>query len=177
MAKAILLTGRPGCGKTTLIRRVVEQLAVPAGGFYTREIRKERKRLGFELVTLDGQQGMLAHVGRPGRPRIGKYGVDLSALEGIGVAAVEEALATGKLVVVDEIGPMELLSARVRKAILRVLDGDYRMLATIALRDSAFTRRIKGRADVTLIEVRPDNRNELSSQIVDMIQAWSSAGR
>ena len=40
MMKNILLTGRPGCGKTTLIKRVVEELALPAGGFYTEEIRQ-----------------------------------------------------------------------------------------------------------------------------------------
>ena len=57
---AFLLTGRPGCGKTTLIRRLVEGLGVSAGGFYTEEIRRGSRREGFALVTLDGRTVTMA---------------------------------------------------------------------------------------------------------------------
>ncbi len=56
MTRKVLLTGRPGCGKTTLIKRVVNELAVPAGGFYTEEIRERGERVGFKIITLDGQE-------------------------------------------------------------------------------------------------------------------------
>jgi nucleoside-triphosphatase len=54
MPKRILLTGRPGCGKTTLINRIVSDLALPVGGFYTQEIREVGQRVRFKLITLDG---------------------------------------------------------------------------------------------------------------------------
>jgi nucleoside-triphosphatase len=81
MGRAILLTGHPGCGKTTLLRKIIERLPFPVHGFYTQEIRPSGVREGFEIVTLDGQHGILAHVSFPGPVKVGKYGVDLSVLE------------------------------------------------------------------------------------------------
>ncbi len=111
MTKKVLLTGRPGCGKTTLIKRVVSELARPAGGFYTEEIRAHGERLGFKIITLDGQEALLAHVDFKTPERVGKYGLDLSALETVGVEALREAVHARQLVVIDEIGPMELRSS------------------------------------------------------------------
>jgi nucleoside-triphosphatase len=104
MTKKVLLTGRPGCGKTTLIKRVVDEVAVPAGGFYTEEVRESGQRVGFKMITLDDQESLLAHVDFKTQQRVGKYGLDLSALETVGVAALREAMRARQLVVLDEIG-------------------------------------------------------------------------
>jgi nucleoside-triphosphatase len=81
VSNKILLTGRPGCGKTTLIKRIASKLGRAAGGFYTEEIRRGRTRVGFKLVTLDGDEAVLAHVDFKTSERVSKYGLDLSALE------------------------------------------------------------------------------------------------
>src|SRR5438132_14345400 len=119
MPKRTLLTGRPGCGKTTLIKRIVSDLALPVGGFYTQEIRERGQRVGFKLITLDGKEAVFAHVDFPaavGPERVGKYGLDLSALEAIGVAAIRDAVRAERLTVIDEIGPMEIRSSSFREA-------------------------------------------------------------
>src|SRR5207244_10346469 len=64
----------PGCGKTTLVRRVVKEVAQPAGGFYTEEIRKHRERVGFKIVTFDGKESVFAHLNLKTQQRLGKYG-------------------------------------------------------------------------------------------------------
>ena len=171
MGKAILLTGLPGSGKTTLIRRVVADLNTLAGGFYTQEIRGAGVRKGFEIVTLDGRRGILAHVDVRGRHRVGKYGVDLAALEVVGVAAIHAAIAAGSLVVIDEIGPMEILSEPFRRAVLAALESASPVLGTIVRRSTPFTDAIKARPGVTIIEVRPDNRTTLLPQIVELLQS------
>src|SRR3990170_8149394 len=107
---AILLTGRPGCGKTTLIREVVRSLDVPAGGFYTEEVRAAGRRLGFDLVTLDGRRACLASVNSRSRLRVSRYGVELAALDGLGTEAIRSGIAGASLIVIDEIGKMELHS-------------------------------------------------------------------
>lgn len=56
MRLVILLTGDPGCGMTTLIQRVLADLSLPVGGFYTQEVREGRTRKGFEIITLDGRR-------------------------------------------------------------------------------------------------------------------------
>jgi nucleoside-triphosphatase len=78
--RKILLTGRPGCGKTTLIKRVVNNLPRGAGGFYTEEIRDRGTRAGFKIVTLNGEEAVFAHVDFKTPHHVGKYGLDLSAL-------------------------------------------------------------------------------------------------
>jgi nucleoside-triphosphatase len=165
--RKILLTGRPGCGKTTLIKRVVKQLALPAGGFYTQEIRKRGERVGFKISTLDGKQAVLAHVDFPaatGPQRVGKYGLDLSALK-TGIEAIRAAMHARQLVVIDEIGPMELRSRAFRDAVTEALNSGVPILGTITARSFPFSDAIKKRPDVTLIEVRSDNREQLVSEL------------
>ena len=161
----VLLTGRPGCGKTTLVKRVVKNLSQRAAGFYTEEIRDRGVRVGFRLVTLDGDEGVLAHVDLETPERLGKYGLDLSALETVGVGAIRDAVRARQLVVIDEIGPMEIRSAMFRDAVNEVLESDVALLATIFARSLPFTDAIKSRPDVTLVEVRADNREKLVSEL------------
>ena len=167
MIGRVLLTGRPGCGKTTLVMRVVNELAVPAGGFYTEEIREHGGRVGFKLATLDGKEAVLAHVNFKTRQRLGKYGLDLSALETVGIEALRRAVRARQLVVIDEIGPMEIRSAVFRDVVNDVLDSPEPsgILATITARSLPFTDAIKKRPDVTLVEVRLDNRDQVFAEL------------
>ena len=169
MREKVLLTGRPGCGKTTLIKRIVNKLARSVGGFYTEEMREGGTRVGFKLVTLDGEEAVFAHVDFKTRVRVGRYGLDLSALE-VGVKAIREAVRT-QLVVIDEIGPMEIRSAIFREAVSDALDSEAPLLATIFARSLPFTDAIKSRPDVILIEVRPDNREQLVSELSEQFMA------
>ncbi len=163
----VLLTGRPGCGKTTLIKRLVNELQVRAGGFYTEEMRERGARVGFKLVTLEGAEAVFAHVDFKTPERVGKYRLDLSAVEKIGVEAVREAARRKWLVVIDEIGPMEIRSAVFREAVNEALDSPeaFGMLATIVARSLPFTDAIKARSDVTVIEVRTENRQRLVADL------------
>jgi len=166
MAEAYLLTGRPGVGKTTCLLRILERLPLRAAGFYTREIRGAGGRVGFELVTLEGESAVLAHVDRRGSPRVGRYGVDLEALERIGVRAIEAACSGAELVVVDEIGKMELASDRFRAAVLAVLEGPVPLLGAILLAPHPWADRIKADPRATLIPVRVETRDAVVEELV-----------
>jgi nucleoside-triphosphatase len=166
MRDAILLTGPPGCGKTTAIRRVLEDLETEAHGFFTQEMREGGRRIGFKLITLDGREGVLAHTDIGGASRVGKYGVDLLVMDGIAVDAIRAGIAAGGLIVVDEIGPMELLSAQFRLAVIEALEADLPLLGTIMRRRSPFADRIKARQDVRLIEMRRGSTEPIVKQIL-----------
>ena len=171
VTEKVLLTGRPGCGKTTLIKRVITDLPRRAGGFYTEEMREAGVRVGFKLVTLDGAEAVFAHVDFKSAERIGKYRLDLAALEAVGVKALREAVRGRRVVVIDEIGPMEIRSALFRDAVIEALDSGAPVLATIVARSLPFTDAIKKRSDVTLIEIRLDNRERLVSELADRFRS------
>ncbi len=165
----VLITGRPGCGKTTLIERLANRLGDRAGGFLTREIRREGRREGFEILTLDGRRGILAHEALASKLRVGRYGVDLAALESIGVAAVRDALAAGRLVVIDEIGKMELASSAFRAVVSEALDSPRPVLATIHAYAHPFTDALKCRSDVRLLELTPFNRSAVENEVCRLL--------
>ena len=165
MTQKVLLTGRPGCGKTTLIQRIVKGLALPAGGFYTEEIRQRDVRVGFKLITLEGKEAVFADIKFKTSERVGKYGLDLAKLETVGVPAIHEAVSAQQLVVIDEIGPMEIRSAIFRDAVSKIFETRVPILATITARPFPFTDAIKKRPDVRVVDVRPNNREQLVSEL------------
>ncbi len=169
MGKTLLLTGHPRSGKTTIIRQVVAQLGDAAGGFYTEEISGPGGRKGFRLITLDGQEAVLAHRTFRGRgiPRVGRYGVDMRAMA-MGVAAIRRAMAEGKIVVVDEIGKMELLSPDFRQVMMEAVLGPSVILGTILYKPHPHADLFKTLAQVTIWEVNRRTRDALPAKVL----AW-----
>lgn len=167
MAKVtnLLLTGRPGVGKTTVVERVVKNLSMPAGGFYTREIREGRRRVGFRLATWDGKSGIMSHVRFDTPYRVGKYGVDIRVIDKIGVPAIQEAMTSGNIIVIDELGRMELFSETFQETVWKALERKLPLLGVIQERPHPFLNRVRKRPDVELIPVNIENRNTLVDQL------------
>jgi len=162
----VLITGLPGVGKTTLLKRVVEKLNCPAFGFYTSELREAGKRVGFSLTTLSGEEGILSHRDVKSPYRVGKYRVDLKSFESLGVSELEKGLATDSLLVIDEIGKMELFSERFKKTLLEAMEAPNPVLATILYKSHPFCDRLKKRTDTELIKIDTPNREELVDTLV-----------
>jgi len=156
----VLLTAPPRSGKSTLIERIVARLDRPLAGFLTREIRERGRRVGFAINTLDGQEGVLAHVGHKSRHRVGQYGVNLADLDRIAVPSLRPD-DPAALVIVDEIGQMECFSQKFRQAVVDLLDSDSDVLGSIALKGGSFIQSIKARPGVEVIAVTPANRDQL----------------
>ncbi len=175
MGRAYLLTGRPGVGKTTCLRKILDLLQLPAEGFFTEEIREAGERLGFFLLTLGGRQTTLAHVNRSGGPRVGKYRVNPEALGSVGVPAIYDAIREGSLVVIDEIGKMEMTSPAFRRAVEAALQSPVTVLGTILRAPDPWADRVKRHPTVELIEVTPANRDRLPAELAARL-ALPSAG-
>lgn len=162
MALRILVTGKPGVGKTTLVRRVVASLSRPVRGFWTQEARRGGKRYGFQVRTFTGGQVWLARTDWPQGPRIGRYRVNVTGFERLVLPELRmEGVSPDTLVVLDEIGPMELLSSAFREVVLALFEGPWDILATVVLRPHPFTDTLKARSDVELLYLTPENRDDL----------------
>lgn len=164
----ILLSGRPGCGKTTVIQRSLELIGHDrCAGFYTREVREGEQRIGFDVVTLDGRRGPLARIGIAG-PRVGRYGVDIRSFERLALPALA-ARADGsqrRILVLDEIGKMELLSMAFIELLRRLVDDpSSAILGTVLAGRHPVVDAIRCRDDIELIQVTTGNRDGLPAKI------------
>ncbi len=161
-----MVTGQPGVGKTTLVRKAAADLAHRRPvGFYTAEIRERRARKGFELVSLDGRRGVLSHVDVRGPHRVGKYGVDVEGFERF-LDTIQWSGPDAGLLVIDEIGKMECFSQKFRALVRQILDSDTPVLATVARKGSGLIGEVKQRPDVELLELTAGNRDSLVGEIV-----------
>ena len=168
--KNLLITGLPGVGKTTLIKKLYEELKpLHPAGFYTAEIREGGIRRGFELIGLDGKRGLLSHVAIETPYRVGKYRVDVRGFEDFLEAISFFGASTG-IVMIDEIGKMECLSERFKRVLKEILDGEKRVIATIASGGSGLIEEIKIRQDVRLFEMTQKNRGSLLVEILEEIK-------
>jgi len=175
MAKNTLLTGVPGVGKTTLVRRAVEASGMTvAGGFYTEEIREKGRRAGFRVRTLDGRHGVLAHVNSQSPYRVSRYGVNVGVFDTLGVSSIETALQNPGLIVIDEIGRMELFSKMFQEAVVLALGSDHPVFGVIQQRRGGFLDAIRARADTNVIEITEANRTTMLSKVLAELRTATS---
>ena len=169
MKGALLLTGKPGTGKTALIKEALARTKVKRGGFYTEEIRTGGIRQGFRIVTLDGREAILAHVNISSPHQVSKYKVDTGAVNSVGVSALRQALKEAELIVIDEIGKMELLLPQFREAVTQAINSGKRVLGTIMLNPHPFADEIKRHPDVETLLVTRDNRTEVMRKVLNWL--------
>jgi nucleoside-triphosphatase len=167
--KNILITGRPGIGKTTLIQKLAGRLRDRRPrGFYTEEIRQAGVRKGFRLVDLEDGRLILAHVDFASRQRVGKYGVDVQSFDDY-LRIRDFAGSAGRLVIIDEIGKMECFSELFVRMIVDILDSDKTIIATIAEKGGGVIQQVRNRDDVHLIKIDTGNRDSMVDLIVHML--------
>ena len=166
----IFLKGKPGIGKTTIIKKWISEILSQAGGFYTEEIREKNKRIGFKIKTIDGKEGFLAEIGK-GKYNVGKYMVNLEIFEEIGVKTLEEKLNNEsiKYIVIDEIGKMELFSEKFKEVVKKIIKSDKNVIGVITMAKNEFIEELK-KYDIKIIEVNEKNRNILLNKKLKEIE-------
>jgi len=167
--KNLFLSGPPGIGKTTIIQKTIGKLFVAATGFYTREIREGSRRVGFSIITLDGKEGILAHVRAKGKFKVGRYTVNIEDIERLAVPAMTPK-SPQELIVIDEVGKMECFSEAFRNALVGALDSPNTVLGTIAARGTNCIESIKRRDDLTILAINLHNRNALPDKLAAMLR-------
>lgn len=172
--RIFLITGGPGIGKTTVVSKTVTALkarGLAVGGMISQEARDCCTRKGFEVIDVaTGKNGWLAHVDQKTGPQVGKYHVNLSDLERIGVKAIASATKDCDVVVVDELGPMELFSNKFKQAVQAAMESGKVVLAVVhAKAKDPLIEQAKQSPDAELFTVTVGNRDGLPELIVARI--------
>jgi nucleoside-triphosphatase len=168
----LLLTGTPGIGKTTVIRRAADRLKDNGlRGFYTEEVREKGERRGFRLVSFQGTAHIIAHVKFPKSHRVGKYGVAIETLDD--AAALLRPDTKARLYLVDEIGKMECLSERFIAAMRVLISSVIPIVATVGARGGDFIAEVKRMPACELWHVTHANRDNLPSLILTSLREFS----
>ena len=157
-------------GKTTLVNKIITQLSCKIGGFYTHEMKENGRRTGFYITDFEGNQMVMASEKSDSPYRVNIYGVNIEAFEMIGIPAMERALQNADLIIIDEIGRMEMFSPKFCDLLRKVFDSDKPLLATIKKVDCELTKELKARDDVVKYEVTNENRDPLFQEILTVIQ-------
>lgn len=171
----VLVTGLPGCGKSTLVNRLVEKArtkGIIVGGISTPEFRLSTGRRGGFLIQdiATGEKQIMASVDRSSPFSVGRYGVNLQAIQEVGVKAINSAITEADLVVVDEIGKMELAVSEFKTSVAGALNSTKPVLGTVGMRlKTAFVTEIKNRSDVTLFVLTPETRSQVYQNVVNLI--------
>lgn len=178
--KNILLTGPPGVGKTTVIKKVVSNLKaskLKLQGFYSEEERSGGRRIAFVMHTLDGQKEYLAHQNFSSKYSIRNYGVSIKNIESTAVPSMLP-LDPDHVIIIDEIGKMECFCEKFKSATRTALDSSNIVLGTIPSNAAGFMKQIKERPDIEIVEISQENRDEivqvLSEKIIEIYKEKNS---
>lgn len=127
--------------------------------------------MGFEIQDLlTGESGILSHVDRQVGPRVGKYRVNLDGLESIGARSILTAVREAELIVVDEVGPMELTSEAFIDAVREAFRSENRVLGTIHFRARhSLIDEIRSNLEIEVIEVTESNKNALVEKLIALL--------
>lgn len=172
----IFLTGEPGCGKTTAINKVREMLTAQGrkvGGIVSGEIREKGVRVGFSLKDLSTDEtGILAHIAQRDGPTVGKYHVNLADIQRIAVTAIKRAILEADVIMVDELGPMELNSMPFILTVEMALATPKHFIGTIHKRASHYlVAAIRSNPTYQVLEVTPNNRDGLPKVVTERIES------
>lgn len=164
------ITGYPGVGKTTLVKRVLAAVPLRAGGMLTEEVCRCGRRVGFLLRDVaTGREGYLAHQHLCDGPEFGRYRLCLRDLEEIGAGAILRAIEEAELIVIDEVGPMELQSPAFVAAVERALASKKHLLTTVhRASNHRLAYRIRHEVD-HLIRLTKSNREEIIQEIIQLL--------
>ncbi len=168
----IIIRGRPGVGKTTLIKKLAERLKREKKsllGFYTEEIRETGIRVGFKVKSFAGEEATMAHINYSTPYQVSRYKVDLGKFEKVALPELKRAKEERGVVIIDEIGKMELFSKEFQKEVLALMETDRMIIATCSIAPLPFISTLTKIPEIKVKEITLHNRNDLLKELATLV--------
>lgn len=173
MENIVLLSGEPRVGKTTALKKIIQMIGESnCIGFYTEEIRDEFDRIGFDCVSLDGRRKRIADVNIHSDTRMGRYGIDIEVFEDFALQSINNYSSSSKIIIIDEIGPIQLLSIKFKQEINNILTGSNCVIGTIFYNKHPEIDEMKKIPGIKIYTITNENRNTLVGNIYKGVQEF-----
>jgi len=169
------ITGLPNSGKTQLLMKIIEMLEAEdkvVGGMITEAIIFRNRKVGFYVVDwLTKKKRKFAHENIESLVHVEEYGVDMRALDAVGVKAIKNAIKDADVIIIDEVGKMEVESQGFVDAVNEAMDCDKPLIMTLHKKSrNPLLQDIRRRDDLRILEVTPVNRNLLPYKILNLMR-------
>jgi nucleoside-triphosphatase len=171
------ITGLSNVGKTETLLKIVKKLekdGYRVGGMLTTCARENGNRIGFNIENWQtGEKKIFALIGLDSSYRIGDYGIDLKSLDSVGTQAIQKAIEDEAIdiVIIDEVGKMEMLSERFCEAVRDALNSDKITIMTLHKKSrNSLLQDIRRRDDIRILEVTYVNKNLLPFKIEKILK-------
>ena len=169
----VVLQAPPRTGKSTLVAKLcsmLESKGYKIGGIQTPEIREKNRRVGFWVLDVyKGTKEILAHIDIKSKFKVSKYGVDLNSFDELAITAIDYAIENCQLIIIDEIGKMELFSDKFQDAVIRGLNSSKPVIGTMGMINHPFVRLLKSRSDVQVLTIDRGNMEDIYQEICRLL--------
>lgn len=173
----ILLCGDINSGKSTLIDKIIKLQGIKPRGYIT--VRMPENDEGRAFVYL------YDIFNPPENIRDAAVIMEISENEIVRRPELMDTLAAGYLenipegswVVLDEIGTLESAAPVFQAAVMRILSGNYNVLASVKAQNTTFLRKVRSHPDCELYIITPENRDALYNQLVDEYNLGSNGNK
>ncbi|MGG0188470.1 NTPase [Bacillus rhizoplanae] len=164
MGNHFFLTGKPRVGKTTVLKKIINEIGIENfGGFYTEEIVENSNRTGFKIISLDGEESVIADINSNSDIRVGRYGVNVSEFESIAIQSIQNNAR--KIIVIDEIGPMQIASPKFLSTINQFMKSSQTVLGTIYYASHPKIDKFKSNSGMKIYNLTQKNHNEILTKV------------
>lgn len=167
----LLLMGKARVGKSSIAKSLLLELGERlAMGLYTEEIVENGERVGFNMVNHRGEVKIIAHINFSTDIKVARYCVDINGVDEIMLPIIEEAIneVDDRVLILDEIGFMQLSSPSIRSACLKLLDSKKRIIATTTNKSDAWIDNYKSHQNIKVIEITMDNRVDIKKDLLSL---------
>lgn len=160
------LSGVPRVGKTTALKKIIAEIGSEKfSGFYSEEVVVNYQRTGFKVISLDGTESIFASIYSNSLTRVGRYGIDIKKFENIAIHSINKSLNQNKIIVIDEIGPMQISSNKFLYTIENLLESSHTVLGTIYFDSHPVIDKIKQKKDINTFHLNKHNNKDIIRRI------------
>lgn len=159
--KNIFLTGISGCGKTTLINKILDDLNIKYSGYRTKPYYIKDLNKGFYMEGYIKSTNNFSPISIKFENK--KPIPILETFEVLGCEILRESIndLNLKLILMDEIGVLEDKALNFKNEIIRSIESQKIVLGVIKKKDNEFLNYLKERKDIVVFDIENTTNKQL----------------